>query len=215
MLSLSGIINKPVVKRMLFTTGFLLSSLSICGKTATVSDSHLDNDSVRAFMRESIFPEGSISLAKSHFTWGAEVGASIDITGYDMSTFDVDAVFGYKNSFIKLLGVGAGIHRTVQHGNNFIPIYATIQTSFRNKPSLLFFSAKFGYSFNTINESPTFGDFVSSIGCGVNLSKSKVANTYMILGVGYRYFNERHKTFVEKLDTHYVYIAQLSFGISF
>lgn len=197
----------PAVRTLVLTVGILLSAL-----TAFADNT---NDSIKEAVRESLFPEKSMSLAESHFTWGAEAGASLDLTGHDMSTFDVDVLLGYKNSYIRLLGIGAGIHRTVQGGNNFIPLYATIQTSFRKKPSLFFMNAKIGYSFNTINDSPTFGDLVSSIGVGINLSRSRLAKTYVLFSIGHRYFNSRHIDMVDKLDRHYIYIAQLCLGISF
>ncbi len=199
----------PAVKAIVLAAGILLSA-----SVATANDT-TPKDSISNVERESLFPKSSRSLAKSHFTWGAEAGASLDLTGHDMSTFDVDVLFGYKNSYIRMAGFGVGIHRTVQGGDNFIPVYATIQTSFRKKPSLLFMSAKIGYSFNTINDSPTFGDLVSILGVGINLSKSKLANSYIILSAGYRYFNRRHINMVDRLDRHYVYIAQLRFGVSF
>ncbi len=199
----------PAVRTMVLTAGMLFCVASANANT------DIPTDSVSKPERESLFPKRSRSLAKSHFTWGAETGASLDLTGHDMSTFDVDVLFGYKNSFIRMAGFGAGIHRTVQNGDNFIPIYATLQTSFRKKPSLLFMSLKIGYSFNTINDSPTFGDFVSALGIGVNLSKSRLASSYIILSAGYRYFNERHLNMVDRLDQHYIYIAQLRFGVSF
>lgn len=164
--------------------------------------------------RESIFG-GNRPLDNSHFTWGADLGASLDLTAHDMSTFDIDVILGYKNKYFKTAGIGVGIHRTVQGGDNFIPIYALIRTSFTSRPSLLFFNARFGYSFNTIDDSPTFGDFNSALGCGINLSKSKRANTYLILSAAYRYFNERHKNMVSRIDTHSIWMAQLQFGVNF
>lgn len=164
--------------------------------------------------RESIFG-GNRSLAESHFTWGADLGASVDLTAHDMSTFDLDFILGYKNNFIKTVGVGAGIHRTVQGGDNFIPIYALIRTSFTSRPSLLFLNARFGYSFNTIEDSPMFGDYNSALGCGFNLSQSKKAKTYIILGVAYRYFNQHHQNYISRLDTNSIWVAQLQFGINF
>lgn len=199
----------PAVKAIVLTAGILLSNVSMNAENTN------SIDSIQAANRESLFPESSKSLAKSHFTWGAEAGASLDLSGHDMSTFDVDVLFGYKNSYIRMLGIGAGIHRTIQGGNNFIPIYATIQTSFRKKPSLLFMSARIGYSFNTINDSPTFGDLASTLGIGINLSRSRLASSYILLSAGYRYFNKRHIDMVDRLNQHYVYIAQLRFGVSF
>ena len=154
------------------------------------------------------------SLDKSHFTWGAEAGTSIDITAHDMSTFDVDVLLGYKNSFLNMAGIGVGVHRTIRSGDNFIPIYATLRSSFRPGRSLLFMNMRFGYSFNTIGDSPTFGDFNAAIGMGINLSQSRRARTYILLNLAYRHFNERHKNLIS-LDTSYVYIAQLMCGVNF
>lgn len=176
----------------------------------TATSTHNDN----ASDRESIFG-GNRPLDTSHFTWGADLGASVDLTAHDMSTFDLDFIVGYKNSFIKTAGIGAGIHRTVQGGDHFIPVYALIRTSFISRPSLLFLNARFGYSFNTIEDSPTFGDFNSALGCGINLSQSSKAKTYIIISAAYRYFNKRHQDYVSRLDTHSIWMAQLQFGVNF
>lgn len=176
--------------------------------------SNEDKERESGVERESIFG-GNRSLEKSHFTWGADIGASVDLTAHDMSTFDVDFILGYKNSFIKTAGIGVGIHRTVQGGDNIIPIYALIRTNFSSRPSLLFLNARLGYSFNTIEDSPMFGDYNSALGCGFNLSQSKKAKTYIILGVGYRYFNKRHQDYISRLDTNSIWVAQLQFGVNF
>lgn len=194
-------------------SGFIFSFSAISAYSAgPVSEK---KDSLQAEGHGSIFPEKSYDLSKSHFTWGAEAGASIDCTGHDLSTFDVDVNLGYKNRLIDILGVSAGIHRSVQNGANFIPVCLVFRSSFRKKPSLFFLNLKMGYSFNTIGDSPTFGDFCSSLGCGINLSRTRRVKTFLIASLGYRYFNKRHQAFVEKLDTHYVYIAQLTFGVNF
>ncbi|MDE7413550.1 MAG: hypothetical protein K2N05_07180 [Muribaculaceae bacterium] len=164
--------------------------------------------------RESIFGTGR-PLDNSHFTWGADFGASVDLTAHDMSTFDLDVILGYKNSFIKTAGIGVGIHRTVQGGDNFIPLYALFRSSFTSKPSLLFLNVRIGYSFNTVDNSPMFGDYNSAVGCGINLSQTKKAKSYIIVGVGYRYFNKQHQDYISRLDTHYIWMAQLQFGVNF
>ena len=89
-----------------------------------------------------------------------------------------------------------------------------IRTSFRSKPSPCFLHIEAGYSFNTIKDADTFGDFTCAVGLGVNFSQSRRARTYMILSAGYRYFNENHQA-IAKLDTKYIYIAKLGFGVSF
>lgn len=200
----SRIIHSPAVRAIALSAGLLFSAFSGQAENTSATQE-----------RESLFPAKSLSLAFSHFTWGAEVGSSIDLTGYDLSTIDVDVLLGYKNSFIRLAGFGAGVHRSVQRGDNFIPVYATIQTSFRSKPSLCFLSAKIGYSFNSIEDSPTFGDLTSLLGVGFNLSSSKTAKSYILLSAGYRYFNQRHMDKLSSIDRHYIFIARLALGVNF
>lgn len=84
----------PAIKAIVLTAGLLLAAPQLSADNATM------NDSIRNATRESLFPEKSRSLAKSHFTWGAEAGASIDLTGHDMSTFDVDVLFGDRKSVV-------------------------------------------------------------------------------------------------------------------
>ena len=189
----------------------------------TVSDSVMNN-SKQEFSdlpptgyeeeRESLFPSKSRNLGFSHFTWGAEFGSSIDCTANNMSTFDVDALIGYKNSFLQLLGFGAGLHRSIYDGTNYVPVYAVIRTDFRKASSPCFLHVQGGYSFNTFKDSPTFGDISTAAGLGVNLHTSRVARSYLILGGGFRYFNHRHRTQIS-LNRRFVIIAKLSFGVNF
>lgn len=165
---------------------------------------------------EPLLPDKKDGLWKSHFTWGAEVGSTIDMTGHDLSTFNVDLLFGFKNSFIKLAGVGIGIHRAIQNGTNMIPVYAVFRTSFRKKPSLLFLEAQAGYSFNTwkTHSGDYLRDFTSALGFGINLSQSRRAKSYVILSAAYLYVNKSHQQLLE-LDTNNMYGVNLSFGVSF
>lgn len=213
-IAISTHITRALMKRAL---AFFMGVLVLSGGVSAMEPVKNDSIKVKAVSghSDSFFPDKGVSLENSHFTWGAEAGASIDISGYDMSTFDVDLLVGYKNKAIRILGVGVGVHRSVQTGDNFIPVYATIQTSFRSKPSLFFFSAKIGYSFNTISNSPMFGDTMSTIGCGINLSKSRVASSYILVSAGSRYFNNRHIDQFDRIDRHYVFIASLAVGVSF
>lgn len=178
---------------------------------ATAEVAH--NDSV-ASPRESIFQSKPLSLAFSHFTWGAEAGASLDLTSHDMSTFDVDVLMGYKNSIIKLVGVGAGIHRSVHIGNNFIPVYAVFRSSFRSRPSLLFLNVQAGYSFNSFGDGKSVGDFMGALGVGINLQQTRTAKTYFVLSAAYQYFNSENQEKIG-IDNSYIFFARLMFGVNF
>lgn len=170
------------------------------------------NESER--VTESLFPGSSLDLALSHFTWGAEFGSSIDLTARNMSTFDVDVNIGYKSALFKLIGVGAGFHRGISSGINFIPVYAVIRTSFRKKPSLFFLNAQAGYSFNRIPGSKMHGDLVAALGCGINLTQSRHAKSYIILSAASRYFNKNHEA-ETGIDARSIVLAKLQIGINF
>lgn len=166
-------------------------------------------------IRESIFPTGSRSLSSGHFTWGAEIGSSIDLSGNDMSTFDIDVLFGYKNSWIRTAGIGVGIHRAFGNHYTFLPLYAVFRSSFRSKPSLVFLNLKLGYSFNTLGgDTKTKGGFKSSLGIGFNLAMSKRFQSHLILSCGYFLLDENQKL-AAGLDVRHVPLAQISFGMNF
>lgn len=204
-------------KRINTIVSFVMGLLSfmaaplLSAATLATADSIADR---KPQFEESLIPDGGKNLFFSHFTWGAELGSTIDLTGHDLSSFDLDVLFGYKNNILKLAGVGVGVHRSFHSGATQIPVYGTIRTSFRPKPSLLFMDIAAGYQFDTRKDTKTFGDFMCSLGLGVNFSQSQRAKSYMIISAGYRYFNERHKTTVN-LDTQYIYVVRLVFGVNF
>lgn len=119
------------------------------------------------------------------FVWGADIGSSIDISGNDMSSIDADAYFGYKNSFIRTLGVGASIHTALGNDNMLIPIYLIFRSSFRTQPSLCFLDLRGGYSFNSLKSSNNQSGAFGSIGVGFNLSFSRKFNSHIILSYNF------------------------------
>lgn len=163
--------------------------------------------------RESIFSSGD-GLSGSHFTWGGEVGASIDLSGYDTSTFNIDAILGYKNNYFRTIGAGLGIHRSFGSGDTYVPVYAVLRTSFSKRPRLFFITFKAGYSFNTMGDSPTFGDTNAQLGAGINLAMSRRFQSHIILAYEFRHFDRRHK-YVLNDKTENVSFATLSFGVNF
>ena len=165
--------------------------------------------------RESLFPKSSQNLGiQSHFSWGADIGASIDVGGDDMSSFDIDVNLGYKNKFFRLIGVGVGIHRAFGNGCNFIPLYAVIRTSFREKPSLFFLDLKGGYSFNSIGYNNSQGGAYASIGCGINLAMSNKFKSHIIISYGYFGMKAINNVAIN-FDGNQINYAQIKFGVSF
>ena len=151
---------------------------------------------------------------RRHFSWGLDAGSSIDLSGEDMSTIDVETYFGYKGSLIRNAGVGVGMHKAFGNQYTFVPLYAMLRTSFRKKPSPLFFELKLGYSFNTLAHSGSIGGAYGSLGVGFNLKMSRSFQSHIILS--YSYFTLRKAT---EVDVPYsgdnINSAVLRFGINF
>lgn len=156
----------------------------------------------------------SSSALRRHFTWGLDVGASIDLSGQDISTFDAETYFGYKGDWIRTAAIGAGMHKAFGNKYTFVPLFAMVRTSFRSKPSLLFFELKAGYSFNTLTDSGSFGGAYGSFGLGINLAMSKSIQSHIVLA--YSYFTLQKAT---DMDIPYtgdnINGAVLRFGVNF
>lgn len=163
--------------------------------------------------QESLMPTKGRDLSTTHFTWGIEVGSSIDLGGNDMSTFDLELVTGYKNKAIQLLGVGAGVRRSFGLHNTFIPVFAVIRTSFRSKPSLCFMHFQAGYSFNSLADAKVAGNICGSLGLGINLSMSRKFMSHIILSYGFKHFTHNPLDETSNAPKN-VPLAQLSFGMT-
>lgn len=164
---------------------------------------------------DSLFPEYNTPLSLSHFTWGVDIGSSIDLGGNDMSSFDIDGIVGYKNAFWKTLGVGAGVHNAFGNNYTFIPVYAIMRSSFRTTPSLFFFEARAGYSFNTLSDSGSQGGLLFSLGCGVNLALYKGISSHIVLSYGYFGLKEASEDAGLVYKGNNINYAMLRIGVSF
>lgn len=193
---------------------FISPSVAADEKTATPNPDSAGINADNVLPDKVMFPGVGHSLWGTHFTWGAEAGASLDMTSQDLSTFDLDAFLGYKNPRIKVLGVGAGIHRAVHTGSNLIPVYALFRSSFRSKPSLCFLQLQAGYSFNSIVHAKSRGDVMGSVGVGINLQQAKLAQSYVLLSLNCNHFSDR--TIADTpIDRKYVLFARLAIGVGF
>lgn len=209
------------LSRLLLAIGFFVASLPLLAMPARTATAETDTpviaaaaDSVAYTERESIFPQGNRPLWLSHFTWGVDVGASIDLRGYDMSTFDLDVMIGYKSEFIRTIGIGAGVHRSFGKKNNFIPLYFVFRSSFRSKPSLFFFNMRAGYALSNIGEGASRGGVMAALGVGINLAMSKRFQSHILLSYCYYHINS-HSRLEANLPAKYVDLARISFGVNF
>lgn len=133
-------------------------------------------------------PSFKSSDSLSNFSWGIEAGGGIDMTSHDMSTIDINAYFGYRNSWIDVLGAGASINMMVNNSSRAFPVYVIFQSSFRSVPSLAFFDFRGGVAFNNTQYDRQNADFYISPGVGFNLARGKSFRSYMTLSYVYNGF---------------------------
>lgn len=153
-------------------------------------------------------------LSGRHFTWGADMGSSVDLSGHNLTTVDLNINFGYASPAIQILGVSMGLHRAFGSGNTFVPVCGILRTSFRSKPSRFFFNLKAGYSFNTIQDDNFKGGFQLSTGLGIILQRSRKIQSHIILGYGFYHINHNQAQNLT-FDVNHVDYAQIAIGVSF
>ncbi len=206
---------KPSAKRLIISiavaVGFIVFGLPLKAADTPAPAPALETKEPKYM--ESLVPHAARDLSTTHYTWGFELGSSIDLGGNDMSSFDVSLVTGYKNAAIQLLGVGAGIRRSFGTQNTFIPLFGVIRTSFRSKPSIFFMHFEAGYSFNSIAKAHVKGDICGALGLGINLSTSRKFMSHIIISYGFQHFDVKHRD-EAGLHTENVPLARLSFGIT-
>ncbi len=113
-----------MLKQMFRTLPILLVCLSAFKLSAQESSAGFENGNNQYTMRESSLSDVNDEKKIKPLTIGLEAGASIDMTGNDYSSFDVDVYGGYRSSLIKCLGIGAGFHNSFSSARRHIPIYA-------------------------------------------------------------------------------------------
>lgn len=107
------------------------------------------------------------------------------MSGHDMSTINIDAVFGYRGGVMTMLGVGAGINIPVDNSRREFPIYAIARTSFVSRPQPVFAELRAGIVVNTHPEYDSSTDLYLSPGVGFRLAHSKKFASYLVVGYIY------------------------------
>lgn len=150
----------------------------------------------------------------NHFTWGAEIGGGIDMTSNDMSTVNLDAYFGYRNSWIQMLGVGAEVNMMVSNSVRAFPVYAMFRTSFCKKPKLLFMDLRGGVVFNNVTYGSQQTRLYLSPGIGINLATGRTFKSYLQLSYVYNGMQPYTKN-GELKDIDGLSMACIRLGINF
>ena len=137
-----------------------------------------------------VTPEEQFYSPKTAFTWGADAGASIDMTGNDMSTVDFDIYFGMRRRWIEFLGVGVGADIMVTNSCRSFPLYAAFRTNFVNRPTIAFMDVRIGASLNYLEHNHQQTGLSGFAGVGFNLARGRRFSSHIL--VGYTYRERRH-----------------------
>lgn len=147
------------------------------------------------------------------FVWGAEVGTGIDMGSDDMSTLNVEGAIGWRNSWIRMLGIGAGIDVAMSNSTRCFPIYAIFRSSFFKTPILLFGDLRVGIAHNQTDGVPDRTNFFIRPGLSIELAKGKTFCSYLSLAYTYNsitFQGDKAETLVHGLNQ-----ATVSIGVMF
>lgn len=148
--------------------------------------------------------------SKTHFSWGADTGLGVDMTGHDMSSFDLSLYAGMRRGWIKFLGLGAQASSSIANSARYYSLHVLFRTNFMNRPSRFFWELRPGIAYNQLNnENRSYGAYAATA-VGVNLASSSKFSSYMTLG----YTFLQHGT-TEIEEGHYLHFITGHIGIVF
>lgn len=130
-------------------------------------------------------PKPKYSIERLRFAWGAEVGSTIDMSGHDMSSIDVNLSVGASYSWLSFAGIGAGANIVVSNSCRTYPIYVDLRTDFSKFVKFVFLDFRGGvalnYSENNMNQTGLY----LSPSLGFNLASGTTFRSYITLGYTY------------------------------
>lgn len=155
------------------------------------------------------------TAVKSNFSWGVDLGSSIDLSSNDMSTINIEACFGYRNAWLDMAGVGAGINMMVSNSCRTFPVFAVFRSSFRSRPVLCFLDLRAGVAFNELtgNRKQTAPYINPSV--GFNLARSANFKSYVSVGYLYNGIDSFGPADDRTVISHGLSMAVVRIGIAF
>lgn len=148
------------------------------------------------------------------FVWGAEFGATVDMSGNEMSSIDFNAAFGLGYKWLSFAGVGAGANIVINNSNRTYPIFALIRTDFSQLVKFLFLDLRGGVALNYLEGNSHQEGLYLSPSIGFNLATGRTFRSYLTLG--YTYINRRDYTHHDDLiHLEPLSMASIRLGVAF
>ncbi len=173
-----------IAKLCLIATAYVMCATCACA----AENSNTAKDSVLFVIpQQTLVPEAKVDRESTlgHFTWGADIGSSVDLTANDMTSLNISGYFGYKGGWLRFAGAGAGINAMISNASRCYPLYGMIRTSFSSQPQLCFLDLRLGISINNMLNYKSQTDFYGSIGLGVTLAKGKKFSSHIIVSYNF------------------------------
>ncbi|MCM1067846.1 MAG: hypothetical protein NC418_09775 [Muribaculaceae bacterium] len=151
---------------------------------------------------------------KVKFAWGADLGASIDMSGNDMSSIDFGLAFGMKRGWINFLGVGAQANIPVSNSFRSYPLFLLFRTNFTDRPTRVFWELKGGVSLNYLEHNHQQTGIYGSTGIGFRLAGNAKFSSHMFMGYS---FIQRRKVVGEEMTHDFtdLHFATVKIGVTF
>lgn len=127
----------------------------------------------------------SISRKPNHFTWGADLGSTMDLTNQSLTSFDLSACFGYRHKAMRFIGLGAGINVMVTNASRAYPVFAQVRTTFTPQNKLIFMDVKAGIAFLNLYDTVSRKPFYGCLGVGVTLASGLNFSSHIIFSYNF------------------------------
>lgn len=148
------------------------------------------------------------------FSWGADAGTSVDLSGQDMSSIDISASFGLTTRWLNFVGVGAGAHVMISNSCRSYPIFAIVRTDFSRILRPMFIDIRGGIALNYLPGDITQTGGYISPSLGFRLAFGKTFRSYITAGYT---FIDRRNTIVDGIPTRFkpMQMATMRLGVKF
>lgn len=148
------------------------------------------------------------------FAWGADVGASVDMTGHDMSALGISAMFGMEWKWVRFAGIGAEADVMVSNSSRVYPLSVIFRTDFSQRRRLLFMDLRGGVAPGYLSHDTQQTVPYASAGLGVTLASGRNYSSHLMLSYIYLGQKECYKG-DELRDCPGLSFVQLRFGVNF
>lgn len=149
-----------------------------------------------------------------HFTWGADIGTAVDMSGHNMSALGISAMFGMEWKWIRFLGLGAEADVMVSNSSRTFPISLIFRTDFSQRQRLLFIDLRGGVAPSYLEHDRQETVPYISGGLGITLATGRKFSSHLTLS--YTYLGQKECYNGDYLrDCPGISFIQLRLGIAF